>query len=542
MKKIIFIVMLLLVAAWAGATWLIGKGVGVGVQKFYEQAELQMAESGEERITLEGGEIEGGFLSSSATTDLKLNMAPFNEGENDKLRFNTKIYHGPVMFTPDGVKVGSVYSVSTLDMSQFPDEFQQFAAKAFDDEPPLKIGALFGFNGDVDSTATMPLFRHAKEEIDGSTTVVDFEGFHAEAHGTTEIGSPVNGSFEIGEINVNNETQKRVISVSASAGEIDIEEVVGGIALASSSKFTLPEIKSSNEAQEYTIKDVVIRGESAADVSDNTLGGLGRIEIGSASGSDPGGVTSGLVKQLGDGGYIEFEFKGWDLEALRAMNKQLSKSVELGKQLAKERVAGGADADTAEIEAEIKENDAAGTNNLMSLFRPGFSWDLRTKLGDGETRTDLKLGIGYAKGAPPMAQAKTLRPIVKGLEVDIDLRLGKAILPEGLGEMMLAPQVESGMIEDRGDYYRAAAELKDSKVVVNGNEMPILQMIEPYMDDEAYLQEIKAKIQTDLKRDASASGDIPADMDKSAPGTPTPTPTPSPAPEPATPDAAPQPQ
>jgi len=540
MKKIILGVLLLLVAAWAGATWLIGKGVDEGVQSFYEQAELQMAESGEKRVKLEGGGIEGGFLSSTATTDLKLDMPPFNqgEGEADKLTFNTKIYHGPVMFTPDGVKIGSVYSVSTLDLSQFPEKFQEFVAKGFDDETPVKIAALFGFGGAVDSTATMPLFRHIKEEADGSTSIIDFAGFNAEAHGTTEAGSAVSGSFKIGEFNIKNETRKKTLTISASEGEVDIEEVVDGIALASSSKFTVPEIKSSDEAKQYSIKDVTLRSESTADVSDNTISGLGRIEIGSASGGEPGGMTTGLVKQLGDGGYIEFEFKGWNLEALQDIQKNLSESSELQVELAKRKVAG--DADTAKLEAEIEKNNAAGAESLLSLFRPGFSWDLRTKVGDGETRTDLQLGIGYAKGAIPMAEATTLRPIVKGLEVTIDLRLAKAILPEGLGEMMLAPQVESGMIEDRGDYYRGSAELKDAKVVVNGNEMPLLQMVEPYMDDEEFFRGIKAGMQSGLNsKMGQPAGAGPGGANMNAPVVPGASDAPSSNPAP---DAAPEPQ
>ena len=183
------------------------------------------------------------------------------------------------------------------------------------------------------------------------------------------------------------------------------------------------------------------------------------------------------------------------------------------------------------------------TDGVLELFRPGMLFEFRIKLGDGESRSDLKLGVTVVDGAVTAAKAATLGEIVNGLVIDVDVRLSKSMLPEGLAEMFLAQPIQTGMIEDRGDYFRGTGELKDSKVSVNGNEFPVMEQMRPFLDSEegmaGFRQGMKKSfmggIGADGVGDPAAAGG--ADMNQDAnPGESTPPTTPTPAPE-AAPDA-----
>jgi len=542
MKKIIFAVLLLLVAAWAGATWLIGSGIEKGVQNFYDTAELRIAESGNNAVAMEPGDIQRSFFASDATTKVSLTTVPMDDAT---VTVHTKLYHGPVMFTSDGVKVGSTYAVSTVDTSEFPAEVQEVISKGFDDEEPVRFTMLFGFGGEVDMVMEMPLFRYVFDEPDGGQSKVEFAGMTVNASGTAKGDGETVGNLEIGEIKITNDAKQSSFTTEVGTGEFEAMKSDTMVGYTGTATFNIPEIKAGNAGGELSFKDVGLSADSSVDPESGGMNAAVRYEFASASTSDPDGPVGAVFEQLGDGGYIDYKIENWDLEALQKFQEAQTEMTQIQVDMMSAMMGGESDDDFDPEKAGEKLDKLAdqAIDGLLELFKPGMLFEFRTKLGDGESRSDLKLGIAVADGAVAASKADTLGQIVNGLLVDIDVRLSKTMLPPGLAEMFLAQPIQAGMIEDRGDYFRGTGELKDSKVSVNGNEFPILQQVQPFLDSPdgmaGFRQGMKQSLMGSLGGAGGAAADLPADMDEEAPA-PAPNPAPAPAPAPA-PGAAPEP-
>ncbi len=529
MKKIIFAVLLLLVAAWAGATWLIGSGIEKGVNTFYETAETRIAESGNSGVEMQPGEIKRSFLASDATTEVRLTTVPMDDAS---VTVHTKLYHGPLMFTPDGIKVGSTYSVSTIDTSGFPAEVQSVIAKGFDDEEPVRFTMLFGFGGDVDMTMEMPLFRHLFDEADGAQSKVEFDGMTLKAKGSAKPGSETSGTIELGEIKISNDAKQSSFRTETGTGEFEGTTNDNMIGYSGTASFNIPGIKSTSAGTEFNFKDVGLSAESTVDPDTKAVNASVRYEFASASTSDPDGPVGAVFKQLGDGGYIDYKIENWNLEALKKVQSAQAEMTQIQAETMSAMMAAKPDDNFDPDQAAAKLDGLAdqAIDGLLELFQPGMLFEFRAKLGDGDSRSDLKLGIAVADGAVEATKAKTLGQIVDGLLVDIDVRLSKAMLPEGMAEMFLAQPIQTGMIEDRGDYFRGTAELKNSKVSVNGNEFPVLEQARPFLESEQGMAGFRDGIKQGLMGGmgggaAAGNANIPADMDRSAdPAAPMPAP------------------
>ena len=148
MKKLLWIVPLALIVAWAATTFFIGMNIEKGLDQFYVDTTAQMSAMGAGTAPLEFSkkDFKKGFFSSEATTNMKFTEFPLSMFE---ITVNTKISHGPMMFTSDGAKIGCSYAVSTIDLSDLPEDTRKDIEKAFDGEEPFKMGVLTTFGQNV---------------------------------------------------------------------------------------------------------------------------------------------------------------------------------------------------------------------------------------------------------------------------------------------------------------------------------------------------------------------------------------------------------
>ena len=561
MKKLLWIVPLVLIAAWPVTTFFIGMNVEKGLDKFYEDATEKVAAMGVGTAPLQFNkkEFNKGFFSSEASTAVEFKDFPLSMFD---VTVKTKINHGPLMFTSDGVKVGCSYAVSTLDLSNLPEDTRKDIEKAFDDEEPMVMGILTTFGQDVSVNLSMPPFKITEKEFeDDSETKVRFAGMNGTIEGSTKPDSPTTGSLKIGEFRISNEQRGTSISTAIATGELIMSDVRDGQMAAGTASMVLPEFKFKSETSEVAINDIAMKSESAIDDSKGTVGGFGRLEFASVTGTDGSGMATGLIEQLGKGGYIEYSIDGWDYAALMkfqesmnkfssAQNKMMSGMMgdmnfevdENGEPVEpKEDDEPAEELDMEKVMAEMQAAAKETFESTVALFQPGMTLDWRIKLGDGEGRGDIHLGVSYAEGAKPGSEAKTVGELVNAIVVETDARIAKAMLPEGMGEAMLADPVEQGMIEDRGDYYRATAEMKRGKVSVNGTELPIMDQFAPIMEQElspdAFLENLMGGMMGGGKAPDMQGGGFPDGPDGFDPATPADAKGASP--DPLKPDAAP---
>jgi uncharacterized protein YdgA (DUF945 family) len=545
MKKLFWILPLALIVAWAATTFFIGMNIEDGIDQFYENTVEQIAAmgAGSSPVAFNKKEFKKGFFSSEATTALEFASFPMSMFN---ITVKTKIHHGPLMFTPDGMKFGCSYALSTLDLSSLPEDSRKDIDKAFDGEEPLTVGLLTTFSQDFSMNVSMPPFKMTEEEFeDDSETKVRFAGMSGTLDGSSKPDSPATGSLSIGEFRMSNDKRGTSVSTAIAKGELDMTDVRDGQMVGGNASMVLPELKFKSETSEVVVKNIAMKSETEMDDSKGTLGGLFRMEFAGVTGTDESGMASGLIEQLSKGGYMEFAMEGWDHAALMkfneasnrmstAQNKMMGDMMgdlqmeldENGELIEPDEGKEEESAEEVDMEAAMAEMEEAGKEMFVAavaLFRPGMSMDWRVKLGDGEGRGDLNLGLSYAEGAKPGSEAKTVGELVNAIVLEADARIAKAMLPEGMGEAMLAGPIEQGMVEDRGSYFRATAELKNGKVSVNGTAMPIMEQFAPMME-----QELSPDAIMEAMMGGMMGGGAGPDMEGGFPDAPDATPAPAP--------------
>ncbi|MFT5465237.1 MAG: hypothetical protein ACI8UO_000325 [Verrucomicrobiales bacterium] len=95
MKKILVVLLVLVLVAWLGITWFVGA----------KTEELLLAQleklAKNPKVDLSSIEYERGIFSSTATAELAIDGVDL--GDDGQL--GIRVFHGPIAFTPDGVKI-----------------------------------------------------------------------------------------------------------------------------------------------------------------------------------------------------------------------------------------------------------------------------------------------------------------------------------------------------------------------------------------------------------------------------------------------------
>ena len=105
------------------------------------------------------------------------------------------IYHGPLAFTSNGVKLVSNYVETTVDFTELDDEAKETMAKIFGDKAPLMITTSAGFNGEAEIGMEVAAFKFEDNESETGPNSIEFGG----ASGTLSGGETwAAGHLDIG--------------------------------------------------------------------------------------------------------------------------------------------------------------------------------------------------------------------------------------------------------------------------------------------------------------------------------------------------------
>ena len=190
MKKYLLLIPVVLLVLWAGMTWIIGSHTKSGFTMAIEALNNNLgAASAFTSVTEES--YSRGFLSSEAITRIAVAGKPGDDKpdtENSDVFLKFKAWHGPLMFTSEGMKIGAEYVVVTLDKGRLPDEIQKIVDEGFKGAEPVKLGVFTGFGGKVAIDAGIAPFLSSSDK----TETLEFEGFSA------ELETSVGGSYARG--------------------------------------------------------------------------------------------------------------------------------------------------------------------------------------------------------------------------------------------------------------------------------------------------------------------------------------------------------
>ncbi|OUS07321.1 hypothetical protein A9Q90_05375, partial [Gammaproteobacteria bacterium 54_18_T64] len=166
MKKIFLPILVLMPALWAGATWFTSQNSETTLDEFMAQSNQQIEEA-VPFLTIEKTLFEKGFIQSSAQSVVTIAPTLFSKEEAEPVQvgFNHRIYHGPVMMTPNGIKIGTSYILTTLDQSSLSEEVKSIMTALFGDAEPFVSGVTTGLREMIDTDFIIAPFSINAEQI-----------------------------------------------------------------------------------------------------------------------------------------------------------------------------------------------------------------------------------------------------------------------------------------------------------------------------------------------------------------------------------------
>ncbi|MCF6311882.1 MAG: YdgA family protein [Verrucomicrobiales bacterium] len=207
MKRSLLLIPLILLALWAGTTWIIGSYTQSGFDIALEKVNQQLAAT-PAQTSISQDSYSRGFLSSQAIT--KISHASKAESEENDVFLKFQAWHGPLMFTPKGLKFGNQYVIVTLAKDQLPEKICEKIEAGFKGKEAFEIAIFSGFDGQVDVEASISPFSSDEK----SNTTLQFEGLTGQIS-TDHQGSFAKGSLKFGALTFADKKSGDTLSIAA---------------------------------------------------------------------------------------------------------------------------------------------------------------------------------------------------------------------------------------------------------------------------------------------------------------------------------------
>ncbi|VAW46367.1 hypothetical protein MNBD_GAMMA04-1753 [hydrothermal vent metagenome] len=270
MKKAALLFLLLIPVVWAGLTWLSSDKTELIFDNMLAQSEYTSTMIHSNQKTT----FEKGFLNSSATSEMMINI----QNNLIKVPLKHKIYHGPIMLTPNGLKYGASYILTKLDMSKIASKQKAILTTIFMDKEPFVQGVKFNFGSGVDmEQAIAPVqfdrtilnaLSERSKRSKSSLNILLEDGIHS-TFITNLDNSALSGVVEIGQFTVTAFTKNNdpiEIHLSPSTSHIQMDEIYKGNMLSGEFKWYLPNLNVSVDLNELiSTKGLLIKGSSATE-------------------------------------------------------------------------------------------------------------------------------------------------------------------------------------------------------------------------------------------------------------------------------------
>jgi len=466
MKKVFPLALLLLLATWGGTSWLISNQV----EKHYEQAIGQANTRLRQALPffeVAPTRFDKGLFKSTAQSRITLH----GEAEDEGIPLTHVIYHGPVMFTPMGIKTGSSYIVTTLDLDALPAERRAVLARAAGGKPPLTIGLRTGTGEAFDlDLEVAPLTATG----DDGQSEIHFAGLHGALSSDLE-GRYLHGKIESGRLRLTRSGNEGV-EIAPTTIELDIDELYRGIILAGDARITTQGITvtlpQQGEAHAGNIRllssnrhqpDHGIHGEDSLEARPLALKLPARhLEI------DDGALRLDLALQGIDAEkYKKLIDAGAALQALQI------EAVEKGN------------TDPALLERNIQNYLAS----LVGLLGPGLAAETAFDFSLPQGAAKATLALTYADDRP-VTELATLRDLIGALGGRFDVTVDEALLDIlSLRELATVP-VAMGFAVQKDGRLQADIRLDGGVLRINGQPTPFIEMLGPILDEPSPLQRL----------------------------------------------------
>ena len=489
------------IVLWVVAALVIGGGTKPALEMALEEAQVS----------------SGGTISSAELVDYKKGMAssegrskfvvgPPNE-EGVEIFLNHKIFHGPLMMTPSGMKVGTSHTVTTVDLESLPDSVKANVDRGFVSKTPLIVNVTTGFKSSARDFEIAEYNNRIKSE-DGSSARVVFDGVSGTM--TWLGGTTSKGDMKLGQLKISSDSGME-LALEPGTASMNGRKMVDGMMLDGDMRMELPRLSFKQEGISVAISDLVLSQNSSS--SENGKAAITQTlstgEIRLPKGEEFVSAQSLISK----GVEMEFSMAEMDVEQLKAM-------AETARELQKKQSAAADDPEAAEKVAMEQ------LKIMLEMVQPGMELGIGLDLRGDAGRSTVDIDLKWVSG-DPLVKGPDVKRLISGIRADV-----KAVLPAKLMEdpgmgMIIGMAADQKALVVGEEKIEGTASLIHSSATLNGETFPLKEMLGPMMDMPLDWDAIFSGAMTPMGLGAVPEA-VPVDDDPAS--TPIPPSTPVPAP------------
>ncbi len=464
MKKVFPLAILLLLATWGGASWVISNQVEQNYDRAVAQANAKLQQD-LPFISIEATGFDKGLFKSTAQSKITLRGETGDEG----IPLSHVIYHGPIMLTPMGLKVGSTYIVTTLDLDGLPEDKRRSIDAATGGKPPLTIGMLTGtsenFDLDID---VAPI-----DTENSAQGALHFDGLTGSLASDLS-GSYLRGSIDSGSLRITNASGDEGIDLAPTRIELDVDQMYRGTALIGDVQITTPKL---------TLK--LPQGGKAH---------AGNLRLISRNRQQSNQTTSSEASFDIQPLALKLPAKGFDIDngalhfdvALRGIDTdRLKKLIDAGAALQDLNIEAIQNGETNP--AVLEQNLQNYLTSFVGLLRPGLetATTFRFSLPQGEAKAALTLD--YADNRP-VTELATLRDLIGAISGQLEISADEGLLSTLSLQQLAAAPVAMGFAVQENGRLRSNISIRNGVIYINGQPTPFLEMLGPILDEPSPLR------------------------------------------------------
>ncbi|MFK8067032.1 MAG: DUF945 family protein [Gammaproteobacteria bacterium] len=479
MKKLLIGIVLIIPVLWAGITMYASNQTEEMFDDVLAKASQQYTEN-LPFIKVQKQSYERGFTTSLAKSVMVIDLGFFDENEESiEVVFNTKIFHGPVMVTPKGIKFGTSYTQITLDQSSLSDDVREMVSWFFSEQEPFTSGIQTGLGEMAEfDLEVAPISIDAKAIAKLSGEDYDAEhpfkmavaGIKGDFTGNLE-GTQLVGTIDIGAINMEAKEEGENINMSMAPSSIliDIKEAYKGTMIDGNIVMKLPEFSFSDGS----IEGLKLHGMTLTSIAKN--------ENDSFSGNAIFDIEKLLVPSTATG--IKLPQSKVHLSmGIKGFNRaDIIKLLDVSQQMNKTQFEMMGNNNLEASQDAMMKSVAAYFSVLSDTIRQGVGTNNLLEVSNETGKASINFDLNYAD-TKSLMELKTVRDLIIALQGQLNISVSKGMIAGTPAEEAIGMPVAMGFAVDKGETIELDAVLGTGEVSVNGEPMPILDMLGDMLD------------------------------------------------------------
>jgi len=389
------------------------------------------------------------------TTDAEL----FDGDKSTQVPFKHIIHNGPLLMTDSGIKLGTSYIESTLDIDAIDDDVKDALAILFTDKEPVYSAVTIGFDESISEAFKIAAINfnsadfdddeeQARISIEETTGVINTNADMTMLSGQVSIGAMhFSGIDELG--------QKVDIDLAASQFNIDATEIYKGAVLEGSMNATLPKLSYTDAEHAVYFNNLTMSSISESDKK--LYGSEAIIDIDEIIVEKQGVQTLPVAKL-----HTEFGITGITKDNAKKIIDAMNTLQDLN--LSEEDILAQ---DLAVLDAYF--------SALGNAIEQGVEMNTVFELSNEKGLALVHFDTMYID-SKPLAELKSIKDLVVALKGLLKIEIDHPMIADTLLEAAIQTPISMGFAARIGDTYSSITRWNKGEVTINSQDFPLLDI------------------------------------------------------------------